>query len=336
MTIGVNLWGKRCCGSLLAVAFLLTSPGTLAATAAAKDRSGKAAAEAKQQKPDEPATPFTDKVPVYPVTGPLPNLLALDFEQMGKLLYSHLLAEADPSRSALIIEAALQRVGKECRQINAFQIYRYRTGSRTLKVKCPGKPLFVVTVGNSGGFQISGGDGTIPELQTTDGRIYSLFGREINVPKAPPLAPLSGTPSVSTPPGSLPAVAQPATPQPVAATHPVPAGPATGEPGAEGETHRFRSWLLLVNGIGLAFLMLALYGYLRSRRRRNDILDYGLSSDDKDLLLDESREIYPNIFQHPQGFFISRGRRGKRRIFRSAFPAILYRDFGLKMGEIRI
>ncbi len=340
VTIGVTFWGGMYRGTML-VAALLTSSSFLHAAPATPepkaDAKSGAEASAKPALQPKPSNPFDDKVPKYAVTGELPNLLQLDFEQMGKLLYAHLLAEADPSRSALIIEAALQRAGKSCAQINAFQIYRYRTGSRTLKVKCPGKPLYVLTVGNTGGFQISGGDGTVPELQTSDGRIYSLFGREIKQPKAPGITPLSGSPPVQPmDTGSLPKVITPASPQPVVVAPAVPAGPATGEPGAQGETFRFRSWLLLINGVGLGMLMLALWGYLRARRKRSDILDYGLSSDDKDLLLDESREIYPNIFQHPQGFFISRGRRGKRRLFRSAFPAILYRDFGLKMGEIRI
>jgi hypothetical protein len=279
------------------------------------------------------------------VTGTLPDLVRMDFNQMAELLYTHLLAEADPSRSALIIEAALQRAGKPCQQVSAFQIYRYRTGSRTLKVKCPGKPLYVMTVGTTGGFQISGGDGTIPELQNADGRIYSLFGREIIVPKQADPAPLTpgATPTsipTAPPPVQDSASAPVPAPAPAASPVPAPATPAIAAPAAgpaeDGEKKRFRSWLLIVNGLGLGVILVSLWAYLRSRRKRHDALEWGLTSDDKDLLLEESREIYPNIFQHPQGFFISRGRQGKRRLFRSAFPAILYRDFGLKISEISI
>jgi hypothetical protein len=328
---------------------------------AAKPAPVKPAAAKPAPLPATAANPFSETAPELPITGDMPDLARLDFAQMSRLLYAHLLADADPARSGLIIEAALQRAGKECRQINDFQIYRYRTGSRTLKVKCPGKPLYVMTVGNAGGFQISGGDGTIPELQTTDGRIYSLFGREIHAPKAgTPLAPGSAvatgsspglssvTPLSSNPASPLPQVPTPApTPavapgaSPAAAVRPTPvpvqnATAAAGiEPKTEAQQKRFRSWLLVINGAAVGLLTLGVWGYLRSRRSIK-ARDWGLSSDDKDLLLDESREIYPGIFLHPQGFFLSRGRRGKRRLFRGALTAILYRDFGVKIGEIQI
>jgi hypothetical protein len=291
-------------------------------------------------KPAAPSSPFDYERPRITVTGALPDLARMDFNQMAALLYAHLLADAEPSRSALIIEAALQRAGKPCQQVSAFQIYRYRTGSRTLKVKCPSKPLFAVTVGATGGFQISGGDGTIPELKNADGRIYSLFGREIIVPKQvdpPALAPGATPASIPVAPPPAQDMAQASTSAPASGDSPVPAPAApAAEPAEDSEKMRFRSWLLVINGIGLGIILVSLWAYLRSRRRRQEVFDWGLSSDDKDLLLEESREIYPNIYQHPQGFFISRGRQGKRRLFRSALSAILYRDFGLKISEISI
>jgi hypothetical protein len=324
----------------LGVAHPVQAQSQSSAAAPAKQADGAKPATAAQR---QPATPFDYERPKVIVTGPLPDLVRMDFNQMAELLYAHLLAEADPSRSALIIEAALQRAGKSCQQVSAFQIYRYRTGSRTLKVKCPGKPLYVLTVGSTGGFQISGGDGTIPELVNTDGRIYSLFGREIIVPKEADPAPLTpgATPtSIPTAPAAVQAPAPVPVPAPTATPAqpvvPQAATPAIAEPAATGEEKRFRSWLLIVNGLGLGVILVSLWAYLKSRRKRHDALEWGLTSDDKDLLLEESREIYPNIFQHPQGFFISRGRQGKRRLFRSAFPAILYRDFGLKISEISI
>ncbi len=312
------------------------------AAAAPKPKEPKPAEEAA--KPAAPATPFDEAATPLPTKGEMPDLRQMDFNQMGRLLYAHLLADADPARSALIIEAGLQRAGKDCLQINAFQIYRYRTGSRTLKVKCPGKPLYVMTVGNSGGIQMSGGDGTIPELQNADGRIYSIYGREIKMPTVAITAPLTSPvdPVSQTKPGSLPtptAQTEPSPPvvEPTAQRTPAIAEPAPLDgPSTEVKENRFKAWMLILNGVGLAFLLFALWAYLSGRRRRQDVLDWDISSDDKDALLDESREIYPNIFQHPQGFFISRGRRGKRRLFRGAFPAILYRDFGLKISEIRI
>jgi hypothetical protein len=353
--IGAKLWLKSAAAALALM--------SVAAVSAASPPDPVLPAKPVAAKPiPAPGNPFNEAAPPLPITGALPNLAQLDFMQMSQLLYAHLLADSDPARSGLIIEAVLARATRDCRQVSAFQIYRYRTGSRTLKVKCPGKPLYVMTVGNSGGVQISGGDGTIPELQTTDGRIYSLFGREIQVPK-PYAAPLAPSPGIGTTAVSSPGLSAPAqSPEPVAPPKAAPATagipvvvpaqqqpqgtyirpeavsapiPAGAEPPAA-EQQRFRSWLLVINGIAVGLLTLGIWGYLRSRRRSQGVRDYGLSSDDKDLLLDESREIYPGIFQHPQGFFLARGRRGKRRLFRTALFAILYRDFSIKFGEIQI
>jgi hypothetical protein len=332
---------------LVAAALGLAAIGQTSAFAAPKQdaRAPNAKVDAKKEAaaatPDGPSSPFDDKAPNYPTRGDLPNLMQIDFTQLGGLLYAHLLAEADPARSGLIIEAALQRASKPCQQISAFQIYRYRTGFRTLKVKCPGKPLYVITVGTTGGVQISGGDGTIPELEASDGRIYSLFGREIKIPKPQDPTPLTpgatptSIPTAQTAPETT-IVPLPAKPVSIANSPALASQPVGTDAQIEPGSHRFRSWMLVINGVGISLLLVALWAWLRARRRRADILDYGLSSDDKDMLLDESREIYPNIFQHPQGFLISRGRRGKRRLFRGTFAAILYRDFGVKIGEIRI
>jgi hypothetical protein len=324
---------------LLAVASAANAQTQAGQPQAAQTQAAKSQAP-QGAKPATPSTPFDYERPKITVPDVLPDLVRMDFNQMAALLYTHLLAEADPSRSALIIEAALQRAGKPCQQVSAFQIYRYRTGSRTLKVKCPSEPLFAVTVGATGGFQISGGDGTITELKNADGRIYSLFGREIIVPKQvdpPALAPGATPASIPVAPALAQDTDQAPTSAPASGVSPVPAPAApAAEPAEDSEKMRFRSWLLIVNGVGLGIILVSLWAYLRSRRRRHEVFDWGLSSDDKDLLLEESREIYPNIYQHPQGFFISRGRQGKRRLFRSALSAILYRDFGLKISEISI
>jgi hypothetical protein len=171
------------------------------------------------------------------------------------------------------------------------------------------------------------------------------------VPRAQPAPPSLGPAPFSNPAATTPAVQVPAAgsaPRPAAAVPTpaqqtyikpvvsVPETPASVEPVAAAQQHRFRSWLLVINGVAVGLLTLGVWGYLRSRRRSKSARDFGLSSDDKDLLLDESREIYPGIYHHPQGFFLARGRRGRRRLFRTALFAILYRDFGVKLGEIQI
>ncbi len=310
-----------------------------------------------QALPDGPQNPFDYEKQTLQISGPLPNLKTLTMAKLGALLYSHLLADVPPDRTGAILEAAMVRLGKNCGDLNAFQIYRYRTGARTLKIKCPGKPLFALSVNLQGSIQVSGGDGSIGELSSVDGRIYSLFGKSIDVPRAPQVAPAAIDLSRPRPPAAGAAAAplpgpraeqprpKPPAVEPVAAV--VAAKPASGQAsppvgtevagsGPDAATGAKHRWLWIANGLGLAVIALGGFVLWRSRRRAAGPDDWGLSSDDKDVLIEESREVYPDIYQHPQGFFISRGGRGRRRIFKSTLGAMLYRDYGLKVGEIRV
>jgi hypothetical protein len=330
--------------SLLTVAALLL---TLSMPAYAEKSETKAALKsteasaeiAPMELPKEPQNPFDYAKQTLQISGPLPNLQTLPLVEMGKLLYTHLLAEVSPERTSTILESTMPRLGKPCSSISAFQVYRYRTGARTLKIKCPGKPLFVLSVNHFGTLQVSGGDGSIGELSNVDGRIYSLFGKRIDAPKVPFVAPapvdLSGAPQ-------KPAIEQSALPK-RAITEPViniPEKPtALPEPSEVPPGYEVKSkfnWFWIANSTGALSLLLGIWGWRRSNKKLRLSDDWGLSSDDKDALIDESREIYPNIFHHPQGFYISRGGRGKRRIFKSTFSAILYRDYGIKLSEIKI
>jgi hypothetical protein len=289
--------------------------------------------------PKGPQNPFDYAKQTLQISGPLPNLQRLPMVEMGKLLYTHLLAEVAPERTGTILEATMPRLGKPCSNINAFQVYRYRTGARTLKIKCPGKPLFVLSVNHLGTLQVSGGDGSIGELSNVDGRIYSLFGKRIDAPTVPFVAPaavdLSGAapkPIIEKPAPLARPVAEPVIS--VAEKSSGPPVPSEAPPGYEVKP-KF-NWLWIANGAGAFALLLGILGWRRSTKKSRLSDDWGLSSDDKDALIDESREVYPNIFHHPQGFYISRGGRGKRRIFKSTFGAILYRDYSIKLGEIKI
>jgi hypothetical protein len=320
-------------------------PGTAADIAS--DVSADESAIKPLELPKGPQNPFDYNKQTLQISGTLPNMQTLPMMELGKLLYVNLLAETPPDRTGAIVEATLPRLGKLCSTVSAYQIYRYRTGARTLKVKCPGKPLFVLSVGHQGALQVSGGDGSIGELSSVDGRIYSLFGKRIDAPKVPFVAPAAidlsriGQKSeklITAAPKALETPAAPATvPAPIEqpAIAQTPPEPSEAPPGAIKSPSDNR-WLWIANGLGLTGLILGLLGYMRSRRRAHARDDWGLSSDDKDALIDESREVYPDIFLHPQGFYIARGGRGKRRIFKSTIGGILYRDYGLKIGEIRI
>lgn len=94
---------------------------------------------------------------------------------------------------------------------------------------------------------------------------------------------------------------------------------------------------LMVLGVAGAVLLLA-YAVMRwYRHQRSAAISRwrGFSSSDKDALVSESREVFPNIFAHPSGLYIARGRHGKRRLFRTLLLAYLYRSLGIKLGQIR-
>lgn len=61
----------------------------------------------------------------------------------------------------------------------------------------------------------------------------------------------------------------------------------------------------------------------------------GLRTEEKDRMLEEAEEVEPHLFHHPDGVWLARGRRGKRRLFRSRYLARIYRDYGIKLLQIR-
>ncbi|MBZ6377049.1 MULTISPECIES: hypothetical protein [Pacificimonas] len=84
---------------------------------------------------------------------------------------------------------------------------------------------------------------------------------------------------------------------------------------------------LILTGI----LLIWLWG-----RRQKAVAQWrGLKTEDKDRLLGESTELEPDLFKHPDGVWIARGSRGKRRFFQRKAFARLYRDYGLKVMQIR-
>ncbi len=281
---------------------------------------------------------------------------------VGQSLFKALLDNINPDSTEPFLKAALERGARPCHQISTWQVYRLTNTSRTLKIKCASMNLYAVSVSKNGEMQYSGGDGSIAPMTPSDGKVISIFGQRaedylhtvtgtLATPTNPrvlkpelangePAAHISLDNSVSgTDNASIAEVplAIPAAKPIVVAAEPV----ATEKPASPGI---LSLWLLsiiafnilLVGGIGWFIAR-----HLKSARVNSDAgmafgrdPQWGLSSDDKDYMLDESHELYPNIFSHPRGFFIARGKRGKRRLFRYAFTAMLYRDFGLKIAEI--
>jgi len=92
------------------------------------------------------------------------------------------------------------------------------------------------------------------------------------------------------------------------------------------------AWLFLPIGLLLA---VAVGGIARSLIFPAPIPPKRYTSDDKTRMVAEARELAPNLWLHPTGVFIARGRRGKRRIFPTLVCANAYRRLGLKLKELR-
>ncbi len=242
-----------------------------------------------------------------PVAAPAAKKKLLPFNTMPMALYQALDKDQSTDSVALLIKQNLLSLSRPCEQVMAYQIFRYNSGKRTLKIKCSRQLLMAMTVDRIGGVQLLGGDGSIGDMLASDGRIYSVMGQTLKTYMAEQKVRDGANANAK---GGAPV----AEPVPEAAS-------------------RWPLALAAINVALVAVVLIMLWRFIVGRRRGLD-QDWALSSTDKDYMMDESREIYPNVFKHPRGFFISRGKRGKRRLFNNAFAAMLYRDLGIKIGEI--
>ncbi len=230
------------------------------------------------------------------------------FNTIQLALYEAIDADQSPDAVALLIKQNLDALSRNCQQVTAYQVFRYNSGARTLKIKCARQPLLAMTVSRRGGVQTIGGDGSIGEMLASDGRIYSVLGQTLQTYMAEQKVRAT-------------AAANDRINKPVA------------EPPAAPQVPRWPIAMVIVNAALALVAAFLLWRFVLGRRANHDH-GWALSSTDKDYMMDESREVYPNVYRHPRGFFISRGKRGKRRLFNSALTAMLYRDLGIKIGEI--
>jgi hypothetical protein len=262
----------------------------------------KTASRQASKKPAKPA----DDAQALAALKPGAGSTASPIKTSQRALFDAIAQERSSDVIAQLIKLNLDAAVRACPQVSAYQIFRYSTGERTLKVKCAHQPIYALRVTGSGEFMVHGGDGTVTDMLPSDGRVYTIFGAPLRTYAAQERAAASGSPNM--PP------------------------PAMGGIDAKVE-ERARMVLIGTGALAIIALLFGLRALFGQRRNTNEFA-WGLNSMDKDMLMDESREIYPNVFKHPRGFFIARGRQGKRRLFRSALGGMLYRDLGLKIGEV--
>lgn len=204
---------------------------------------------------------------------------------------------------------AIRRSGRSCERVSDYQVFTRTETMRTLKVKCPGQEVYGLTIWRNGNAVIYGGDGMLRALDPDDGPVVTIYG-----------SPLPG--GAGTAKGRAPQI----TAAPTAVVTERPNTPI---------------WLVIAIAANVFLLSVIGIGVLLfwraegAKATRTAVHVSGLTSDDKDRLTDESREVLPDIYHHPTGLFIARGRHGKRRLFRNLLFALAYRDWGLKLREIR-
>ncbi len=99
------------------------------------------------------------------------------------------------------------------------------------------------------------------------------------------------------------------------------------------ETSRPHWWSLFSSTVNLLLLLVLIVAIVIMVRRARPLPP--LDSTQKNALMLESREVLPNVYRHPDGFYIVRGRHGRRRIFPWLVSALLYRDLGIRFLEHR-
>lgn len=234
-----------------------------------------------------------------------PRQLALD-------IYSSVQRAGDPAPIALRLQAVIRIFRFRCTRLTDYQIFAQRTNIVDFKAKCSGDPIYGVTVASNGYVAVYGGNGILSGFNRTDGLILS-FANDGD---------LQGDSSLTVEQA---------------------VGETVERLDLEDEVNLFSVLGIIAGTFGfiLAFSLIwwRAWKFKQSRKPRERMKPMakhrvGASTSDKDLFVDESREVGKGIYKHPDGFFISRGRRGKRRFFKSFFWAKLYATRGWRMFEI--
>ena len=234
-----------------------------------------------------------------------PRQLALD-------IYSGVVRRTEAASIALRLQAVIRIFRYRCTRLTDYQVFAQRTNIVDFKAKCSGDPIYGVTVASNGYVAVYGGNGIMSGFNRTDGLILS-FANDGD---------LEGDSSLTV---------QEAV------------GSTVDRLELDDEVNVI-SVITIVSGT-LGFIIV--FGLIwwrawkfkqtrKPRERMKPMAKHrvGASTGLKDLYLDESKEVTKNIYKHPEGFYISRGKRGKRRFFKSIFWAKLYATRGWRLFEI--
>lgn len=242
---------------------------------------------------------------------------------LGKQTFVALNEGGNVREIAGLLRDSVNSLGGICPNVTHYQIYRQTITVTTLKVACTNRPLYLLSVDTDGGMLADGGDGQVEPMDSEDGTIT-----------AAPLAEGS-TKTYVDPKAGAAAIGAPV----VKAGGVVSSGTAARAGAAAADTPLgWMRWLFALIAVLVAFIAYTIY---RSFTRPamvaapRIVLDRRYSSDDKDRLVEESEELGNNMWVHPTGLYIVRGRHGKRRIFANWAFAQVYHVWGIKIKQIR-
>ncbi|SDE59933.1 hypothetical protein SAMN04488071_3334 [Kordiimonas lacus] len=235
-----------------------------------------------------------------------------DPRQLAHDIYVGVNRGSPPAAVALKLADVIRVYRFRCTRVTDYQVYVSRPNLLDIKVKCSGDPLYGVTVASNGYVAVYGGNGILGALDRRDGLIYS-FSASGDVESDSRL---------------------------------------TADQALDETVDRLQLddgmnlWYVMAMFAVLLALMILIAGVWMKMWRRRDAKKrerrkikpmarhtVQATTDVKDMLLKESTRVAANIYKHPSGIFIARGKRGKRRFFRSRFWAAMYRSIGLRMFE---
>lgn len=235
-----------------------------------------------------------------------------DPRQLAHDIYVGVNRDSPPAAVALKLAEVIQVYRFRCTRVTDYQVFVSRPNLLDIKAKCSGDPLYGVTVASNGYVAVYGGNGILGALDRRDGLIYSFSAS-----------------------GELDSDSR-----------------LTADQALDETVERLQLgdglnlWYILAMFAVLLAIFILIAGVWmkmwrrrtakkRERRKIKPMARHAVqaTSEVKDMLLKESTRVAANIYKHPSGIFIARGKRGKRRFYRSRFWAAMYRSLGIRMFE---
>jgi hypothetical protein len=214
---------------------------------------------------------------------------------------------------------AVNSLGGICTSVAEYQKVAPPPGMLAHKVKCGGRPVYLLTVDRNGKMLLDGGNGSVQAIRPTDGPVITESGAAAaGAPRKDPFGRVNDQ-------------------IPVEDVKRDPTANRKDAIIAPGDPRAWARWLLIGLFFAAALVGLLMYNRFKYYGRYVPSASAPLRfpSEVKDLMIEESQEIYPDYWLHPTGIIIIRGRHGKRRVFDKKLYAMMYYRWGFKFRQLR-